>query len=300
MGLSEKIRANQAGILLYGMTPPKSTNEPARIDEIAKRALVRIKNAPIDGIVLYDLQDESARNSEERTFEFIKTISPQEYYRKYFALETDAVIYQAVGQYDKEELEGFFDTISSRESVVLVGASSKNSRVKTRLGEAYDIYRKSGAKSALGGICIPERHTLKHDEHLKVAAKVAAGCRFFISQAVYDLAAAKKFIDDYASLGCERVPLIFTFTPCGSERTLEFMRWLGICVPDFLANRLKNSDDMLSASCELCLEMFKFLFVYGRLKGISVGANVESVSTRLVEIEAANELLKNIAAYLGR
>ena len=42
---------------------------------------------------------------------------------------------------------------------------------------------------------------LKQDEHLRVFAKIEAGCEFFVSQCVYDLMAAKRFLDDYLSYG---------------------------------------------------------------------------------------------------
>ena len=105
---------------------------------------------------------------------------------------------------------------------------------------------------------------------------------------------AKDFIDDYAALECKRVPIIFTFTPCGSLKTLEFMKWLGISVPDFLQQRLQSSVDILQSSTALCAEMFDFIYKYALAKGVSVGANIESVSTRRVEIEASLGLLKEI------
>lgn len=295
--LVDKLSKNEAGILLYGMTPPKQTHSNEKIDEIAQKTIKRIKNLPIDGIVLYDLQDESDRAG-ERTFEFIQTLCPRDYYRKYFKDYTDAVIYKAVGKYSSDELRQFLHGMHSNESVVFVGASSRNSIVKTKLAESYGVYNESRTKALLGGICIPERHTKSGEEHLKVAGKISAGCGFFITQAVYDLGVAKKFIDDYSTLNCKRVPIIFTFTPCGSSKTLEFMQWLGINVPDFLRTRLLDSDDMLLSSRELCLEMFKFLYIYGKLKGVNVGANVESVSTRRIEIEAAIDLLKDMSEFL--
>ena len=40
--------------------------------------------------------------------------------------------------------------------------------------------------------------------------------------------------------------------------------------------------------------MFDFIYKYALAKGVNVGANVESVSTRRVEIEASLSLLKEI------
>ena len=146
----------------------------------------------------------------------------------------------------------------------------------------------------MGGICIPERHAKKGDEDLRVAQKTALGCGFFITQAVYNLENAKRFLDDYANLGIKKVPIIFTFTPCGSEKTLEFMRWLGIAVPQYFQERLFSAPNPLGESVRLGREMFEFLYKYGHAKGISVGANIESISTRKVEIAASIELLKDI------
>ena len=101
-------------------------------------------------------------------------------------------------------------------------------------------------------------------------------------------------MDDYANLGIKKVPIIFTFTPCGSEKTLEFMRWLGIAVPQYFQERLFSAPNPLGESVRLGREMFEFLYKYGRAKGISVGANIESISTRKVEIAASIELLRDV------
>ena len=291
--LKEKIKANKSGILLYGIVPPKANLEQSEIERISQIHKNRIENLDIDGVVIYDLQDESARTGEKRTFEFIKTIDPQIYYDEYLKTAKNAVIYRAVGKYSHDEFEKKLLNLGENLSV-FVGASSKNQSISMSLNEAYKIKNKIAPNLTLGGICIPERHEKMQNEHLKVAQKSIFGCEFFITQAVYNAENAKNFIDDYAKLSTKKVPIIFTFTPCGSLKTLEFMKWLGISVPPFLESRLKNSIDILKSSVALSTEMFDFLYKYGLAKGVSVGANVESVSTRKVEIEASLELLKNI------
>ncbi len=133
-----------------------------------------------------------------------------------------------------------------------------------------------------------------------MANKTLNGCEFFITQAVYNAINAKNFIYDYAKLNIKKVPIIFTFTPCGSLKTLEFMKWLGISIPPFLENRLKNSIDILQSSVSLSFEMFEFIYRYAKNKGVVVGANVESISTRKVEIEASIKLLKDIKRSIDR
>jgi len=95
----------------------------------------------------------------------------------------------------------------------------------------------------VGGVTIPERHQSKGDEHLRVfGKKMAQGCSFFVSQGVYDVNASKNFLSEYYYYGLKNniplVPVIFALTPCGSIKTLQFMKWLGISVSKWLENEL--------------------------------------------------------------
>lgn len=295
--LKTKIKQGKSGIVLYGLTPPKISLSHDEAKEIALRQLSRLEGIKIDGLVIYDLQDESNRNSSNRTFEFVRTIKPEIYAKDYLQNRYEAVIYKAVGNYDKNEFKEFLINHSDAVSV-FVGASSAIDTPKLSLNDAYKMKKEIASNLTLGGICIPERHTKKQDEDLRVASKRVKGCEFFITQAVYDIETAKKFLDDFAKLGIKNTPIIFTFTPCGNEKTYEFMQWLGISVSNLSKNRIFDSDDALESSVKLSLDMFEFLYKYGTAKGISVGANIESISTRKVEIDASIRLLKGIIAII--
>ncbi len=297
--LKTKIKQGKSGIVLYGLTPPKISLSQSEAKEIALRQLSRLDGIKIDGLVIYDLQDESNRNSSNRTFEFVRTIKPEIYAKDYLQNRYEAVIYKAVGNYDKNEFKEFLINYSDAVSV-FVGASSAIDTPKLSLNDAYKMKKEIANDLTLGGICIPERHTKKHDEDLRVASKRVKGCEFFVTQAVYDIETAKRFLDDFAKLGIKNTPIIFTFTPCGNEKTYEFMQWLGISVSNLSKNRIFDSDDALESSVKLSLDMFEFLYKYGTAKGVSVGANIESISTRKVEIDASIRLLKGIIAIVEK
>ncbi|RYE39236.1 MAG: hypothetical protein EOP48_26025 [Sphingobacteriales bacterium] len=89
-------------------------------------------------------------------------------------------------------------------------------------------------------------------------------------------------------------PIIFTLAPCGSLKTLKFMEWLGIEVPRWLYNDLKNSKDILEASVHTCKNIAMEIMEFASTKNIPIGFNIESVSIKKDEIEAANELLIDI------
>ena len=297
--LKTKIKQGKSGIVLYGLTPPKISLSHDEAKEIALRQLSRLDGIKIDGLLIYDLQDESNRNSSTRTFEFVRTIKPEIYAKDYLQNRYEAVIYKAVGNYNEAEFKEFLQTHSDAISI-FVGASSAIDTPKLSLNDAYKMKKEIANDLTLGGICIPERHTKKQDEDLRVASKRVKGCEFFITQAVYDIETAKKFLDDFAALGIKNTPIIFTFTPCGNEKTYEFMQWLGISVSNLSKNRIFDSDDALESSVKLSLDMFEFLYKYGTAKGVSVGANIESISTRKVEIDASIRLLKGIIAIVEK
>lgn len=298
--LTDKIRTKQSGILLYGITPPKVKHTDEEIEVIAKKHVERIGKLDIDGLVLYDIQDESDRTDEKRPFPFIKTINPCEYSKKYLQdLKTPRIVYRAVGNYTAEKFTAWLEeTKQSQVHSVFVGAASHEQQNNITLREAYSLKREVNDNLCLGGITIPERHTKKQNEHERVFAKIDSSCEYFITQCVYDLEAAKIFLSDYAKYAKENnkemVPIIFTLTPCGSAKTLDFMKWLGINIPNYLEEDLKDSGNILEESVRLSKMFFEELYIFGKKRGIPVGCNVESVAIRKEEIDASVDLLNEV------
>ncbi len=305
--LKNKIRNKQSDILFYGITPPKAKNTKEELKVIAKKQIERLKDLEVDGIILYDIQDESDRTDAERPFPYMETLDPCVYAKQYLdaPLHVPVVIYRAVGKYDKVEFSEWLKNRKGRDfHSVFVGAASKETKITIGMKEAYRLKKEINDDIVLGGIMIPERHTQKQDEHLRVFSKIDNGCEFFISQCVYDLMGAKRFLDDYLAYSKEHnkplVPIIFTITPCGSFKTLDFMKWLGINIPSHLEDRLKNSENILEDSVKLSRDIFEILYFYGKGKGIPIGCNVESVAIRKDEIDASIELLHDIQKIMER
>lgn len=298
--LTDKIRNRESGIVLYGITPPKANNSEGRVEEISLKQLERIKDLAIDGLIIYDIQDETARTNEERPFEFIHTVDPALYSRHYLkALKVPKIVYRCVGNYEAESFKQWLEE-DIDELTVFVGTVASDQEVKLSLEEAYHLKRDHNKNMLLGAVTIPERHKVLGDEDQRVGFKLKKGCSFFVSQAVYDLEASKNFLKDYKAYcidhGIDMVPIIFTLTPCGSAKTLKFIKWLGISVPKWLEDTLLSSDEMLEKSLELIKMIYGELTKYAQAEGIPIGCNVESVSIRKVEIEASVQLCNEIAA----
>ena len=302
--LKDRILNRESGFLFYGLTPPKASTSGERVREIADRQMARVRNLNVDALILYDLQDESSRNSNPRPFPFIETLNPDVYSSNYLSdLQLPKIIYKSVGKYSPGE---FADWVRSADNdlSVFVGSPSKTQTDNLTLREAYRIKNEQNAQMVLGGVTIPERHRQKGDEHLRLFSKIDSGCRFFVSQCVYSVNHTLDFLSDYYYTAIElqrpMVPVIFTLTPCGSTKSLEFLDWLGIDVPHWLHNDLLHSENILRQSVDVCRQTAAEIIDFCRGKHIPMGFNIESVAIRKEEIEASVELVNDVRKLLSR
>jgi hypothetical protein len=305
--LFEKVDRGLTGIRLYGIAPPKLATEPERLAEIAAQQLSRLRALAPDGLVVYDIQDEPGRNGEARPFPFLPTVEPELYANGLLArLAIPKIVYRSVGAHSRQAFTNWLDGVRAageRQLSVFVGsARGRSTTTGLPLAEAYALAR-AVPNLVLGAIAIAERHLAKEDEHQRMLAKQDAGCRFFITQSVYDAGSTRSLLSDYAlALQATRrsaAPVVLTFSPCGSVRTLEFMKWLGISFPRWLENELRHSADTLERSIDLCEHVFADVQDYAREKQLPIGINVESVSIRKAEVEASVELYRRLSSRLA-
>ncbi len=299
-----KIKSGESGLLLYGITPPKSETTPERIAEIAEKTLARLIPLDLDALIVYDVQDESARTSEERPFPFLKALDPLEFAKEYLQnLQIPKIIYRPAGKFSGEELSEWLDDLHQNNFYpVFVGVPAPDYPVKTSLPEAYKIWSKNSDTSVIGAVTIPERHALLKDEDKRILDKANCGVSYFISQCVFNVEYAKQIIEDLSCTcrneGRKLPTIIFTLTACGSAKTLHFMEWLGIHLPDELKEELKKSENILEKSVNVCLAIAAELADFCSERNIPFGFNIESVAIRKEEIEASVEMVNKIADML--
>ncbi len=304
MDVATCIEQGRGDFLLFAITPPRQSTPAERLPEIARATVERLEHLDLDGLVLYDIDDESSRNPAERPFPFSPTVDPSTYRAEHLgSWQAPAIVYRAVGKYQREELRTWLAEQDDRRTLtVMVGASSSSTSTPVSLVDAQALRAEENPRLLLGGVAIPERHSRRGDEHLRLIAKQEAGCRFFVTQVVYDLNAAKNLVSDYRyaceERGLSPVPIVFTFSVCGSMKTLEFLRWLGVDVPRWIENDLRHSTNPLTASFEQAAATAAELAEFCRRLQVPFGLNVESVSIRREEIEASVELAARLAAEL--
>jgi hypothetical protein len=304
--LLARIARRETGLLLFGMTPPRRSSTAEERQRIADVTLERLGQVDLDGLVLYDIADEAERNADERPFPYLPTVDPADFHADHLGAWTKPVIiYRCVGKYPSPAIESWLRAQRpAHVGSVFVGAPSRTAPVLTDLPTAQALWSSVRPELLLGGVAIPERHSTRQQEHRRLIAKQTKGCSFFITQVVYDVNAAKNLVSDYhygcLEAGLDPVPLIFTLSVCGSLKTLEFLRWLGVDVPRWMENALAHAGDTLSESYDQCLATSHELAAFCDRLDMPYGFNVESVSNRRAEIETSVRLAAHLRRSPGR
>jgi hypothetical protein len=300
-----KIKKKESGVLLYGITPPKAHTAPERVSEMAEKSLKVLSAMDIDALVVYDVQDESARTNEERPFPFTSALDPFDYASRYLhPLTIPKIIYRPAGQFTRAELSQWLDGLKTHGfHPVFVGLPSPDSVPLTTLKEAYQLWEQQHKEhSVMGAVTIPERHAVLNDEDTRILDKMESGVSYFISQCIFNIEYTRQILEALVT-SCKKkdkpVPtIIFTLTICGSVKTLQFMEWLGIHLPDDIKQELTTSSDPAGRSNEIAVAIAKDLIGHCLAKSIPFGFNVESVATRKEEVEASIQLLATLNELL--
>ena len=77
MALKSKLLDPSQAVLLYGTTPPRLGTPEDQIESAAAKLVERLAPLPLDGLVVYDIQDEAGRTQAPRPFPFVGTVDPR-------------------------------------------------------------------------------------------------------------------------------------------------------------------------------------------------------------------------------
>lgn len=300
-----KIKQRESVILLYGITPPKAQTSLEKIKTSTEKSLAILSSLNIDALIVYDVQDESARTNEERPFPFSSALDPFEYTSQYLhSLPIPKIIYRPAGKFTKDELTDWLQELRMHGFFpVFVGLPSPDYVVKTSLKDAYDVWRTNHEHhSVIGAVTIPERHAVLKDEDVRILDKVKSGVSYFISQCIFNVEYTRQTLQALVIASKpQQLPLptiIFTLTICGSVKTLEFMEWLGIHVPDDIKQELQTCANPAARSVEIATLIAKELIEFCQQEAIPFGFNIESVAVRKEEVEASVKLLQIVDQLL--
>lgn len=288
------------GVYFIGTTPPKNDTPIEQVSAIADKLLERVSDIDFDGLIVYDIQDEDSRTSQPRPFPFKTTHDPRLYSSLLNKKSTRPVItYKSVVQSNADDFEQWTNDAwhdYGVRDIVLVGSPSKQNNISLPLTDAYKTLVANENNFFIGGITIAERHANKGNEHAKLIEKHQQGCNFFISQAIYNAQATIDMLTRYAiecqQQGLKPQRIILTFSPCGSKKTLEFIEWLGVSVPEATSLRILNAEQPLYESIRICSNTLVQILDAVLPYKLPLGLNIESLTNRKEEIDGSILLYK--------
>jgi 5,10-methylenetetrahydrofolate reductase len=306
--LAAHLVARDQFVRLYGTTPPRSSATEEIIAGAAAKLAARVAALPVDGFVVYDLQDESGRSGVPRPFPFVPTVDARGYAKRLRTLTgKDAIAYKCIGALTESEWQRWLiETLEEAglDLVSLVGRPTSRGTHPMSLKRAYELAAALRPRLTLGGVAIAERH---EGEAARLMSKAALGCDFFVSQAVYHPAATIRMLGDYAGLcreaGVAPRRVVMTFVPCGRDKTMAFMKWLGIAVPAETEAAILTAPMPLTRSIAMCRDNLSRILEAVADEDLLLGVNTESVSIHRDEIDASIDLfhaLGEVVALSGR
>ncbi len=288
------------GVYFIGTTPPKNDTPLNEIETIAEKLLERVSDIDFDGLIVYDIQDENSRTNKPRPFPFKLTHDTRLYSTLLNKKSSRPVItYKSVVQSNNTDFNQWANEAWNEygiRDIVLVGSPSKKNDISLPLADAYKTLVDNENDFFIGGVTIAERHASKKNEHDRLIEKHKQGCNFFVSQAIYNPQATIDMLTRYAieckKQGLKPQRLILTFSPCGSKKTLEFIEWLGVNVPEATSLRILHSESPLYESIRICTSSLQQILDAVIPYDLPLGLNIESLTNRKEEIDGSILLYK--------
>ena len=168
MDLKSKLLDPAAAVLLYGTTPPRAGTTPAEVAAAADKLAARLAGLPLDGVVVYDIQDESGRTTVARPFALTGTIDPPHYAAQLEARTGKPTItYKCVGDLEEAAWQHWLAGAARDHGVQfisIVGRPTSGVHYPLPLSQAIRLAAAHPAGFTVGGVAIAERHTAERSE----------------------------------------------------------------------------------------------------------------------------------------
>ena len=289
-------------VFLFGSTPPREGTSEEKAKETCEKFIRRSAVLAIDGFIVYDIQDENGRTTQERPFPFRRTMDPA-LYASYFPNLSgkQCVVYKCVVEESEDAFcEWIEDAVASKKHTAfnLVGPASSSMTYKgPSLPKAADLVVRRG-DCKFGCVAIPERHLKKGNEDDNMIRKTKFGANWFITQGIFNTGPIINLLNSYGdkcrAQGLTPKKVVLTFAPCGRAKTMTFIKWLGMNVPAEVEERIFAAESPVKESIAVLCELLTEVLQQTGGSGVPIGINVESLSIFKEEIDAAHELFQKL------
>ena len=285
MRFRDKIRKAKRPVVAYEILPPREKD--GTLNSYAEKISSLLSQTHIDAINIPEVHDE-----DERGIRPVKNLERAEA-REFGKLLQDNVGIEVIInrvtvhrdlEYQKNWIkETFYDY--DIENLILVGGEKNDTKyIGPSVNETSEYITRdlnTGKFDVFcGGITIPSRKM----ESERLLRKGSNGIEFFTSQVLYDSIKTKKMLKYYHEV-CKKnnvLPrrILLSFAPVSSEDNINFLKWLGVEIPQRTEKRLKQDNDKMSnESLKIASEILNDILANNEKLGITVpiGLNVEHI-----------------------
>ena len=301
MRIRDKVKKPQRPVVAYEILPPREKD--GTLNSYAETISSLLSQTHIDAINIPEVHDEIERGDRPVTNQ--KRGEPREFgmlLQNIVGIE--AIINRVVvhESYDEQVrwIEETNTTYEIENMIIVGGESSKVDYPGPTVNEMLQIIaRRSNSNDGdifCGGIAIPSRK----DESKNLIRKSEHGSEFFTTQVLYDAENINKMINNYQSR-CNELDtfprrILLSFAPVSSQKNIEFLKWLGVEIPNDTERYLKGrpgsmTERSLDVAIEVLNEILDFITV-NNLK-VPVGLNVEHIMS--YNFQSSVEMLQELA-----
>ena len=301
MRIRDKVKKPQRPVVAYEILPPREKD--GTLNSYAETISSLLSQTHIDAINIPEVHDEIGRGDRPVTNQ--KRGEPREFgMLLQDIVGIEAIINRVVVHEPYEEqmrwIEETNTTYEIENMIIVGGESSKVDYPGPTVNEMLQTiargYNSNGGDIFCGGIAIPSRK----DESKNLIRKSEHGSEFFTTQVLYDAENIIKMINNYQSR-CNELDtfprrILLSFAPVSSQKNIEFLKWLGVEIPDDTERYLKGrpgsmTERSLDVAVEVLNEILDFITV-NNLK-VPVGLNVEHIMS--YNFQSSVEMLQELA-----
>lgn len=301
MRIRDKIKRPRRPVVVYEILPPREKD--GTLNSYAEIISSLLSQTHIDAINIPEVRDESIRG--ERPVKSRTRAEPREFGQLLQDIVgVEAIVNRVVVHQPIEEemrwIEETYKKFEIENLVVVGGESSKidyiGPSVNTALRAINGQINTNDGDIFCGGITIPSR--IKESKNLINKSK--NGSEFFTTQVLYDSSKITRMISHYQAR-CREMNtfprrLLLSFAPVSSQKNIEFLKWLGVEIPDKTELYLKEDPvSMIDRSLNVAVKVLNEILdhIKDGNSVVPIGLNVEHIMP--YNFQASVEMLQELA-----
>jgi 5,10-methylenetetrahydrofolate reductase len=298
MRIKDKIKRPRRPVVVYEILPPREKD--GTLNSYAANISSLLSQTHIDAINIPEVRDEAARG--ERPIKNQLRAEPREFGKLLQDIVgIESIVNRVVVHQNLEkEMRWFEETYHNYEieNLITVGGESREIKYPgPSVNEALETIKQNEKLDILcGGISIPSREK----ESLRLIEKSSYGSEFFTTQVLYDSSKIIKMISHYQKR-CNEMStfprrLLLSFAPVSSGKNIDFLKWLGVDIPNETEKKLRDdSQKMSDRSMQITVDILNDTLKYLNDNKIVVpiGLNVEHIMS--YNFQASIEMLQELA-----